>query len=141
VFRRLLREEGERIFAYDDATGQRVRAPQGNLTWGRGFNLDACGSSRLFDVMERELITQCEGDLTANLPWYPNLDSVRQSVLLDVAYNAGVPHLLGFQKMLASVSTKDWQGARDQLLDSAAARQLPNRYGPLAQMLLTGVSA
>jgi len=136
-FARLRQEEGERALPYDDANGLRVKAPIGNITWGLGFALEKCGSSRLFDVMARDLIAQCEEQLQA-FAWYNQANDVRKSVFLDVAYNAGVPGLLHFVNMIHYASVGNWQCAADQLLDSDAARKLPKRYNALASLLVSG---
>lgn len=106
---RLPKEEGERNDGYDDATGKTVRAPVGNLTWGRGYNLSQCASKGLFDVIDRYLIEDIERQLMP-YPWYSCMDPVTQSVLLDVAYNAGVAGLLHFPKALAALSAQDRTG-------------------------------
>jgi lysozyme len=138
VFVRLGREEGERLKAYDDATGLEVHAPKGNLSWGRGFNLEECGSKGLFDVMERYLIGLCETAIRG-YPWYKNAGPVRQSVFLDMAYNGGVEGLLHFPHMLSAAARGNWVAAaaeckvEDPRLDAS-------RYAPLRALLLQGDS-
>lgn len=139
VFTRLKREEGERQFAYDDATGARVRAPQGFLSWGRGFNLDACGSAGLFDVMERYLIGLADTALQP-FQWYQALDDVRASVVLDIAYNGGVGGLLHYPHMISALKTQDWAAAAKEC--AVANEKLDaTRYAPLRKILLSGVNA
>lgn len=138
VFGRLTREEGERNLPYDDATGLPVRAPRGNLTWGRGFNLMACGSKGLFDVMERYLLQE-RFDAIKAYPWFALAGPTRQSVFLDIAYNAGVEGLLHFPHMLSAAARGDWVQAAaeckvsDPKLDAS-------RYAPLRKLLLQGDS-
>lgn len=139
---RLTKEEGERLYPYDDATGQRVRAPspKGNITWGRGFNLEQCGSPGLFQVMEIYLVTQIDRQL-ADYPWYVALDDVRGSVPLDVAYNAGVNGLIkGFPNFVAALGRDDINAAVMEL-HVEDARLDATRYAPLRSILLTGVVA
>lgn len=52
-----------------------------------------------------------------------------QLVILDMAYNMGVPALLGFKRMLAALDRGDWSQAAGELLDSKYASQV----GPRAQ--------
>ena len=139
---RLTKEEGERLYPYDDATGYRVRAPtpKGNITWGRGFNLDQCGSSGLFAVMETYLVTQIDRQLAA-YPWYVALDDVRGSVPLDVAYNAGLDGFIkGFPHCVAALERGDIQAAVVQL-HVEDPRLDASRYAPLRSILLTGAPA
>lgn len=132
---RLTSAEGERLYPYDDATGRRVLAPKGHITWGRGFNLDACGSTGLFDVMETYFLTQLDGQLRA-YAWYTGLDAVRQSVCLEIAYNGGLHGLLAFPHMLAALARQDWASAATEC--HVQNPELAERYDRLAQMLLTG---
>ena len=47
--------------------------------------------------------------------------------LRDMAYNMGVPRLMGFKKMLAAIEQGSWQTAKAEALDSKWACQVPNR--------------
>lgn len=132
---RLDSEEGDKLYPYDDVTGLRVRAPKGHISWGKGFNLDACGSVGLFNVMERYLLEQEDKALQA-LPWYARLDPVRQSVCLDIAYNDGLHGLLGFPSMIHYLSIDDWADAAAEC--KVTNPELAGRYAALAQLLLTG---
>lgn len=136
---RLTHEEGDRLLPYDDATGAPVRAPRGNLTWGRGFNLMQCGSKGLFDVIERYLIEERESALQV-YEWYRKADPVRQSVFLDIAYNAGVGGLLHFPHMLAAALVGDWVAAAAQC-KVADPKLDASRYAPLRKLLEKGASA
>lgn len=131
VIARLLTEEGFRAQAYRDTAG--------HLTIGYGFNVDA----GISEFAARELLTAQVDERNValtDLPWYVALDPVRQSVCLDIAFNAGEHGLLEYEKMIAALTSQDWQGAHDELLDSQAARALPSRYEALAQILLTGAA-
>ena len=144
---RIVREEGDRLKPYDDKTGKDVVAPVGNLSWGWGFNLMQCGSEELFEVMARYLVTKVDAELTASIVngvrWYAGLDSepTRQSVFLDVAYNAGVAgEVHGFPKMIGYAIARDWPNcaAQCKVLD---ARLDAQRYAPLRQLILNGDTA
>ena|ERR1700677_2481231 len=134
---RLTTAEGERILPYDDATGLPVKAPKGNLSWGRGFNLMQCGSSGLFAAMETYLLTQLDAALKV-YPWYVALDDVRASVCLEIAYNDGLSGLLHFPLMIAALTQKDWAAAAAQC--HVQNPELAARYAALAKLLLAGVS-
>jgi len=131
-------EEGIRLTPYDDATGLRVKAPKGHLTWGIGFDLDVIGSASLFTAMLRYLAGEINDDLCEH-DWYRLSDPVRQSVFLDVAYNEGVSGLLKFPHMIAAASVGDWKTAAaeckvvDPKLDAS-------RYAPLRKLLEEGES-
>lgn len=137
VLARLPREEGTRLIPYDDATGITVRAPKGHISWGRGLNLEQCGSVGLFEVMDRYLLEQ-HHEYLKRFSWY-DIDSVRQSVLLDIAFNAGDGGLLKFPHMLAAVSRQDWVTASSECRVADERLDL-QRFAPLRQILLTGMA-
>jgi hypothetical protein len=137
---RLPREEGQKLLPYDDATGKPVKAPVGNLTWGRGYNLMICGSPKLFDVMDTFLL----GDLDAQLErfqWYAALggEPTRQSVFLDIAYNEGVHGLLHFPNMITQAVARNWTACAGECKVANASLDA-SRYAPLRQLLLNGDS-
>ena len=77
-------------------------------------------------------------DVLLKYRWYVTLDPIRQSVLLDLAFNNGLSGLLHFVDMISAIGRSDWSSAQSDLLDSQAARENPHRYQILAQLLLTG---
>jgi hypothetical protein len=133
---RLTTEEGERKLPYDDETGLNVKAPVGNLSWGRGFNLMKCGSSGLFLMMETYLLNQLDNQLQA-YSWYSKAGDVRASVFLDVAYNGGIHDLLGYPSMIHYASIDDWVNAAAQCTEKDPKLDT-SRYAPLRALLLQG---
>jgi GH24 family phage-related lysozyme (muramidase) len=132
---RVIAEEGERLQPYDDATGEPVKAPQGYLSWGWGFNLTQCGSHALFATMFRFLAGAIETQLQA-LTWYPGLPSGVQSVCLDIAYNGGVHDLLNYPHMIAALAARDYAGAAAQC--TTKNPPLQSRYQKLAAIIAAG---
>jgi hypothetical protein len=133
---RKTREEGDEILPYDDATGKQVRAPVGNLSWGRGYNLMKCGSEGLFDVMDAFLVSALDNKLQA-YSWYTGAGDVRASVFLDIAYNGGIHDLLGYPSMLHYASIGDWPNASAQCTEKEPKLD-QSRYAPLRALLLSG---
>ncbi len=66
---------------------------------------------------------------------YANLRPGAQRAVLNMAYNMGVPSLLGFRKMWAALAEGDYEGAAAEALDSDYARELPARAGRVAGMM------
>ena len=126
--------EGFRADPYDDATGKTVEAPVGKLTWLYGINLETEGCRELGDVFVRWKLGKIEASLM-QYQWYTQVDDVRRSVFLEVAYNVGIHGLLGFPSMLHYALIDDWSNTAAQLLDSDAARSNWNRYRALANLL------
>ena len=138
---RIVREEGDRLKPYDDATGKPVVAPVGNLSWGWGFNLMACGSEGLFLAMATYLVTALDTQLSQQ-PWYAGLSSepTRQSVFLDVAYNSGADLEHHWPKMTAYAEARDWPNCAAQC--TVARSDLDNsRYAPLRALIIAGDTA
>jgi lysozyme len=133
---RLTTEEGERMLPYDDATAKNVKAPVGNLSWGRGFNLMQCGSPGLFEAMERYLLGALDAQLQS-YSWYTTAGDVRASVFLDIAYNAGLHGLLGYPHMLAAAAIGEWSVAAANCTDISPTLDA-SRYAPLRALLLSG---
>jgi lysozyme len=128
---RLMPEEGFRAKKYLD--------PRGFESIGYGFNIDAGITPFAAAALLKAQATEAAQALS-KCWWWNSLDAVRASVLVDLAFNDGITGLLHFPKMLAAIGAKNWQGAKDELLNSDAAAELPTRYTVLAQILLTGVS-
>lgn len=140
VYDRLTPEEGTRRFPYNDATGKQVTCkPEGNLTIGRGTNLEVGFDDNEIQWTELYRIAVV-ADQLAGYSWYKGLDPMRASVLLDVGYNGGVNGLLTFSHMLAAISIRDWAIAGEQLLNSQAGNdpKTHGRYVALADLLTNG---
>ena len=50
-----------------------------------------------------------------------------KEVLIEMAFQMGVPKLMGFKKMLAAIAVRDWSTAAEEALDSKWAKQTPVR--------------
>ena len=113
---------------------------KGKRTIGYGTLLEDGISEELAEVMLRwhlkktmeELGRSAVGTLCQSLPQGVIL------ALLDMAYNMGVPRLLGFEKMWYQLSLKDWNEAARECLDSDYARDLPARASRNAAIIRKG---
>ena len=72
------------------------------------------------------------------LPWFDELDEVRQGVLLNMAYQMGVDGLLKFKTTLSHVKARQWTAASVGMLDSLWAKQTPERAERLATQMRLG---
>jgi len=82
------------------------------------------------DIVEREL-------LDAH-PCMERLDDVRIRVLLDMAFNLGVPRLRKFKNMWAGIHEGDYIRAGDEMMDSRWANQVGARAVRLCKMMKEG---
>lgn len=76
---------------------------------------------------------------------YPNIkaamavcNAARQAVLISMAYQMGAEGLSKFANTLKAVTEKRWSDAAAGMLNSAWAKQTPNRAKRHAQQMLTG---
>lgn len=143
-------DEGLRLTAYDDATGEPVPVGgvcKGTLTIGYGH----AGS----DVVPGQVITEAQAEALllndeasaelqtlAHLPWVTSIDPVRQSVLVECLFNMGwgdgVRGLSGFHHTLGFMQAGQWDQAAAGLLNSLAAHQEPARVARWAEKLRRG---
>lgn len=75
--------------------------PKGHLTigWGRNIQLNGISKSEA-DLLLRNDILNIKLELEDKLPIFKKLDDIRQNVLIEMAYNMGVPKLLGFKNTI-----------------------------------------
>ena len=82
------------------------------------------------EIVEKEL---CNAH-----PCIKDLDEVRQLVLMDMAFNMGVPRLKKFVKMWNAIHEKRFDLAAEEMLDSRWASQVGMRSIKLSEAMKTG---
>lgn len=129
----LIRDEGVKLKPYRDTVGK--------LTIGVGRNLDDVG------ISEAEAAHLLDGDIerTARaldkaLPWWRNLDDVRQRVVLNMAFNMGINSLRRFKNTLAAIQAGKYEDAATGMLASKWAQQVGQRAQRLASMMRKGTA-
>lgn len=141
----LVRHEAERLKPYMDCCGKPWRLcacrPQGKLTIGIGRNLDDVGISRAESgYLNSNDVDESVRGLVARYPtWFPDLDPVRQCVLVNMAFNLGLSRLASFRQMLHYAALGDFEKAADEMLASDWAQQTGHRAGELAAQMRSGV--
>ena len=71
-------------------------------------------------------------------PCVIELDEIRQRVIIDMAFNMGVPRLNKFVKMWKAIDEENFAEAKIQMLDSRWANQVGNRAVRLSNAMETG---
>src|SRR5216683_3351843 len=141
----LIRDEGERLRAYRDT--------KGIWTIGIGHNIEADpvenpqlqhlinpGIDRAtVDELFASDLGNAKSQLGLHLPWWTELDDIRQDVLVNMTFNMGINTLLQFHNTLAKLQAGDYDGAADGMLASAWAGQVGQRAQRLATQMRTGV--
>ena len=79
-----------------------------------------------------------ENELCRIHPCVEELDSVRQLVLMDMAFNMGVPRLSKFKLMWNAVHEQNFEAASLEMMDSRWARQVGKRAKKLSDAMKTG---
>jgi lysozyme len=128
-------DEGCRLSAYQD--------DQGVWTIGWGHTGKSVGSGlvwsrKMADTMLHNDIEIAVGALDHALPWWRDLDVVRQNVLADMCFNLGITRLLKFQHMLAALEAHDFARAADEMRNSYWAKQVGDRETRLERMMRSG---
>ena len=126
----ILFNEGERLKPYKDSRGIE--------TIGVGHNLANGISPAVSAQIFAEDRATALAELNRNLPWWTGLPANAQVALMDMSFNLG-GRLLSFHQFLHALQFKQYRIAAGALMDSDAARQLPNRYGRLRALILSCV--
>jgi len=132
LIQQLVEHEGLELFPYEDTLGI--------VTIGVGRNLEERGISEdeAFYLLSNDIEVIWD-ELVKQHPIVEDLDDQRQMVLLDMAFNMGVPRLGKFKKMWAAIEDGDMNEASKQALDSRWADQVGRRAESLAERLISGL--
>jgi len=126
----LIRHEGTRLKPYIDSVGK--------ITIGFGTNLEDGITREEALWLMRSRVATIEREMISRFPVYKTLDPVRQYVLLDMAYNMGVPTLAKFKRMWAALEDGNYDLASEEMLNSRWAWQVGSRARELARMMASG---
>ncbi len=147
IIRRLKFHEGMVLRPY--------RCPAGKLTIGIGRNIEdnpftaeekkAIGdwkhgiTENAAYMLLRNDIKRCIAELKQNIDFFPALDIERQYALVDMCFQMGIGGLKKFKNMLKWMKLKQWKAAADECLNSAYAKQTPERAKRIARVIREGL--
>lgn len=122
--------EARRRFPYEDSVGK--------LTIGVGRNLEDRGLSDeeidfLLSNDQKSAYEEAEG-----FPWFGELDTTRQCIIVDMIFNMGVSRFSGFVNTIAALEARDYNAAAREMQDSKWFRQTGRRAQALVRAMLTG---
>jgi len=147
----LVEHEGLELVAYEDSLGID--------TIGIGRNLENRGLTETeLAHIGKDVSDICEWGITKEDAYYlaendikivekevceahscvVELDEIRQRIIIDMAFNMGVPRLNKFKKMWKAIDEENFEEAKIQMLDSRWARQVGNRAVRLSNAMETG---
>ena len=127
------RHEGFESKPYEDSVGV--------LTIGYGTNIQDGITPAEAAVLLAMRLNGVTTELVNNLPAIEgevSLNEPRLAVLINMAYNLGMPRLLTFKKMFAALAEGDFETASIEMLDSKWAKQVKGRAVELALQMRTG---
>lgn len=124
-------DEGRKTKPYKDTVGK--------LTIGVGRNLDDRGLSddEITYILMND-IRIVEAELDKHLPWWREMNDVRQNVLANMCFNMGINKLKGFVNTLRMMQAKRYDAAAGGMMNSLWARQVGDRAVRLSTMMRTG---
>jgi lysozyme len=101
------------------------QCPNNKLSIGYGRNLEDNGITlqEAEKLLETDLLN-IKLELVDKIKFFYKLDDVRQNVLLEMAYNMGVPKLLGFKNTLVFMQKTDFINASKEMLNSKWHEQM-----------------
>jgi len=79
-----------------------------------------------------------EKELLANKPIVNRLNAVRQMILIDMAFNMGVPRLMQFKNMWLAIEKVNYLLACEEMIDSRWAGQVGSRAMKLSVAMKNG---
>jgi len=127
------KHEGLRLKAYQDTVGV--------WTIGYGTNLQELEISPMLaeDLLQRGLDTAInDAETWAGEDTWDALSATRKAVLIDMAYNMGLPTLMQFKNTRRHLQAGEYDDVAEHMLDSKWARQVGQRAQTLAQQMREG---
>ena len=149
---KLIAHEGLRLQVYQDTLGidtigigrnlEDRGITQEELDWMDIPNMDAVYEYGITEAdamyLAKNDVQIVEEELVRAHPCVDKLDAVRQLVLVDMAFNMGVPRLSKFKKMWNAVHENKFDIAAKEMLDSRWAIQVKSRSTKLAHAMHHG---
>ncbi len=121
----LKRDEGFSLTPYEDS--------EGLLTIGYGTLIEEISKEEAQWLLEHRL-EKIVAELVAAVPFVVDLPASVQRGLHNMAYNLGVPRLLGFKNMWAALEAGDYARVATEALDSKWAGQVGPRSERIAAL-------
>jgi len=131
AYRYIKNHEKIRLDLYRDSSGK--------LCIGWGHNIEDLGIDReVADLLFEKDFQRAYRQAVQCIPFFLDLDEVRQLAIIDMVFNMGINKVLTFKKMLHALANKDWDKAARELLKSKYAKQCPQRAKENARLIRTG---
>lgn len=122
--------EGYPTIGFGTKLSHKKHVPLGHYD---ALEVDMKSARSLLEARMSEYVEQLQ-----EYDWFHEMNHSRQAIVVSMSYQLGVQGLLKFKKMIAAIEDHDWEEAANQMLDSRAARQTPNRYSRHAEVMRKG---
>lgn len=126
-------QEVEQICADEGFESKPYQDHLGVWTIGHGLTFLTEDESKF--IVEHFRVPAMERELQRALPWVQHCHPEVQRVLINMAYNIGVPRLLGFEKALTAAKEQDYRKMAAEMRDSRWYRQVTNRAERLCRRI------
>lgn len=138
LIKKLIEDEANRQFAYDDKTGKSVTRGsmiEGKVSVGIGRNLEDVGlrQDEIHYMLNNDL-NEVE-DQAKKFYWYWALSDNRKIVILSMIFNLGLAGFEKFKKTIHYIEDEQWSDAANEMMDSEWAKQVGVRAYRLSQMM------
>jgi lysozyme len=128
----LIRDEGLKLKVYKDSLGIET------IGVGRNLRDKGLSTAEALYLLNNDL-DECLADLRTFLPYFDDLDEVRQRVLTNMRFNLGPTRFRGFKNFLKCVRESRYKDAAIAMLESKWAKQVKGRARRLAKAMETGI--
>jgi len=119
-------DEGLKLEPYVDTTG--------HLTIGWGRNLRDGIRANEAELMFQNDLNDAVSELK-NQSWFNILPVNVKNALINMNFNLGIEKLLEFKDMIEALKNQNYRAAAQAALNSAWAKELPNRAKEVAVMI------
>lgn len=126
----LKRDEGFRGLPYRDG--------EGFLTIGYGTLIEEGITEAEAETLLASRLADIVAELERRRPLVREVPAPVARALRNMAYNLGVPRLMGFERMWAALAAADYETAAAEALDSRWARQVGARAERIAALIREG---
>lgn len=115
------------------------KCPADRWTIGYGRNLEDNGITR--EEAEFLLSNDLAGAIedAERLDFFPELDPVRQMIVVDMIFNLGAAGFSKFRRLQAALRIHDYQLAAHEMRDSRWYNQVGRRSEKLVEAMITGL--
>lgn len=139
---RIKQHEPFQPYVIDDKTGKQLHVGmtlQGHPVIGYGVALDLSPLTEdEATLLMTNRIDAAARSVRRALPWSQYLDSVRQDVLVEMCYVAGLTGLLGYEEFLVNLKRSEFGEAAATLRKAEWHKKSPGRVGVLAALIEQG---